>query len=61
MRCATSHVAMGNHKRMRVFTDKIYQAVFCETLVSTAGVLRLMVTAPGDTMYTEVLKNTGEL
>lgn len=50
------HVDMGNHK-YAVFTDKIYQAVFCENAREYKQVLRL---ADGDstrdTMYAEVLK-----
>ncbi|MBA4077714.1 MAG: DNA-binding protein, partial [Cyanobacteria bacterium PR.023] len=50
------HVDMGKHK-YAVFTDKIYQAVFCENAREYKQVLRL---ADGDktrdTMYAEVLK-----
>lgn len=50
------HVEMGNHK-YAVYTDKIYQAVFCENAREYKQVLRL---ADGDktrdTMYAEVLK-----
>lgn len=50
------HVDMGNHK-YAVYTDKIYQAVFCENAREYKQVLRL---ADGDstrdTMYAEVLK-----
>lgn len=50
------HVDMGNHK-YAVFTDRIYQAVFCENAREYKQVLRL---ADGDstrdTMYAEVLK-----
>jgi len=49
------HVEMGNHK-YAVFTDKIYQAVFCENAREYKQVLRL---AHGDstreTMYAEIL------
>lgn len=50
------HVEMGNHK-YAVYTDKIYQAVFCENAREYKQVLRL---ADGDstreTMYAEVLR-----
>lgn len=50
------HVDMGNHK-YAVFTDKIYQAVFCENAREYKQVLRLADSdSTRDTMYAEVLK-----
>lgn len=50
------HVEMGNHK-YAVFTDKIYQAVFCENAREYKQVLRLADDDnTRDTMYAEVLK-----
>lgn len=49
------HVDMGNHK-YAVFTDKIYQAVFCENAREYKQVLRLSEgDSTRDTMYAEVL------
>ncbi len=50
------HVDMGNHK-YAVFTDRIYQAVFCENAREYKQVLRLAEgDSTRDTMYAEVLK-----
>jgi len=50
------HLQMGNHK-YAVYTDRIYQAVFCENAMEYKQVLRLAdKDKTRDTMYTEVLK-----
>lgn len=48
-------LAMGNHK-YAIYTDKIYQAVFCENAVEYKKVLKLASKDKArDTMYAEVL------
>jgi hypothetical protein len=50
------YLAMGNHK-YAIYTDKIYQAVFCENALEYKKVLRLAdKDKTRDTMYAEVLK-----
>ncbi len=50
------YLAMGNHK-YAVYTDKIYQAVFCEKALEYKKVLKLAKNdKTRDTMYAEVLK-----
>ncbi len=50
------YLNMGNHK-YAVYTDKIYQAVFCENALEYKKVLKLAdKDSTRDTMYAEVLK-----
>ena len=50
------YLSMGNHK-YSVYTDKIYQAVFCENALEYKKVLKLAdKERTRDTMYAEVLK-----
>lgn len=52
---------MGNHK-YAVYTDKIYQAVFCENTKEYKKILNLAAKdKTRDTMYSEVLKAIGSL
>ncbi|RJT42826.1 DNA-binding protein [Rahnella woolbedingensis] len=50
------HLQMGNHK-YAVYTDRVYQAVFCENAMEYKQILRLAdKDKTRETMYTEVLK-----